>query len=104
VVVHNIDGFDSFNFFDSDIFDWWLRSFEISATYRSAALVWAVPLSFGVESKSAETAGGDSRAVSLDLAIAFHGFPESGRAGRHRTSELSSLSDLQSPFYQCDLT
>lgn len=35
-----------------------------------------------VESKSAETAGGDNRAVSLGLLIAFYGFPELGKAER----------------------
>jgi hypothetical protein len=96
VVAQSVDGFDFFNFFNSDIFDLWQRSPENSATYGSAGLVWAVPLSLVVESKSAKTAGGDNRAVSLDLLIASYGFPEPGRAGRYRTSELSSLSDLKS--------
>jgi hypothetical protein len=104
VVARSIDGFDFFNFFNSDIFDLWQRSPENSATYGSAGLAWAVPLSLVVESKSADTAGGDSRAVSVDLLIASYGFPEPGGAERHRTSELSSRTDLQSPLYQCELT
>ena len=53
-------------------------------------------MSLVVESKSAEAAGGDNRAVSVGLFVALYGFPEPGRAGRYRTSELSSLSDLKS--------
>jgi hypothetical protein len=56
-------------------------------------LVRALPLSLVVESKSAETAGGDYGAVSLDLFTAPWGFPEPGSAERYRTSELSSLKD-----------
>jgi len=85
-LTHSIDDFDSFNLVDSGIFDLWQRSPEISATYGSAALVWAVLLSFVVESKSAEAAGGDHRAVSPDLPIASYGFPEPGRVGRPRRS------------------
>jgi hypothetical protein len=96
LVAHSLNDFDSFNFFDSDIFDLQLRSPEISATYGSAALVWPVPSSLVVESKRAEAAGGDNRAISLDLLIASYGFPEPRRAKRHRASELSSLSNLKS--------
>jgi hypothetical protein len=71
VIAHSADDFDSFNFFDSDIFDLWLRSPEISITYGSAGLVRALPLSLVVKSKNAETAGGDNGAGSLDLLIAF---------------------------------
>ena len=41
-----------------------------------------MPLSLVVESKRTETAGGESRAVALDLPVASYGFPEPGRAGR----------------------
>ena len=104
MATHSVDGFDSFNFFNSDILDLWQRSPENSATYGFAGLVLALPLSLMVEIKSADTAGGDNRAVSVDLLIASYGFPEPGRAKRYRASELSSRSDLQSPFYQCELT
>ena len=93
MVTHSVDGFDSFNFFNSDIFDLWQRSPENSATYGSAGLVRALPLSLVVESKSAETAGGDYGAVSLDLLAASYGFPEPGRVERYRTSEFSPLKD-----------
>jgi hypothetical protein len=104
VVAHSVDGFDPFNFFNSDISDFRRSSPENSATYGYGGLVWDLPLSLVVESKSAETAGGDNGAVSLDLLIAFYGFPPSGRAERYRTSELTSLSDLQPLFCECGLT
>ena len=94
VVAQSVDGFDFFNFFNSDIFDLWQRSPENSATYGSAGLVWAVPLSLVIKSKGAKTAGGD-HAVSLDLLIASYGFPKPGRTERYRTSELSSLKDWE---------
>jgi hypothetical protein len=56
-------------------------------------LVRALHLSLVVGSKSAETAGVDDDAVSLDLFTASQGFPEPGSAKRYRTSELSSLKD-----------
>lgn len=85
---HSVNGFDSFNSFNSDIFDLPSCSPENSATYGSAGLVWAVPSSLVVKSKGAETAGGD-HAVSLNLLIAFYGIPEPGRTERYRTSEPS---------------
>jgi hypothetical protein len=39
------DSFDPFNFFNYDIFDFPPSSAENSATYGSASLVWALPLS-----------------------------------------------------------
>ena len=84
MVAHGVNRFDSFNFFNSAIFYLCQRSPEISATYGPAALVLAVPLSLVVESKSAETAGGDRRADSFDLPAASSGFPEPSRAGRYR--------------------
>src|SRR5580700_11635975 len=93
MVAHSVNAFDAFNFFNFDVFDYWWPSPENSATYGSAGLVWALPLSLVVESKSAETAGGDNGAVSLDLLIASYGFPEHGRTERYRTSELSILKD-----------
>jgi formate hydrogenlyase transcriptional activator len=101
---NSFDSFDPFNFFNSNTFDFRRSSPENSATYGSAGLVWALPLSLVVESKSAETSGGDNGAVSLDLLIASYGIPAPDRTERYRTSELSSLSDLQSPFYECGVT
>jgi hypothetical protein len=66
VVAHSVDGFDPFNFFNSDIFDLWQRSPEDSRAFNLQGLASVLPLSSAVESfVEAETVGGDGGGIPL---------------------------------------
>jgi hypothetical protein len=66
--VDSVDGFNPFNFFNSDIFDVWQRSPEDSPTFNSRGLASVLPLSCHLllrVSRRAETVGGDDGGIPL---------------------------------------
>ena len=76
VVVDSANGFDPFNFFNSDIFDLWQRSPEDSPTFNSPGLAFVLPLSSAVES----FAEGDDGCIPL-----VHRIGATGILGRDGT-------------------